>query len=107
MAQTAAERTSGSLSPRASPRDRVALGSLISPRIRAAQNRARLEDRGVQDGEITPACAQACPSEAIVFGDLHDRGSRVAALARDPRGYHVLPALNTKPAITYLAKVTA
>jgi molybdopterin-containing oxidoreductase family iron-sulfur binding subunit len=74
-------------------------------RIRGAQNRARLEDRNVQDGEITPSCAQACPSEAIVFGDLRDPTSRVAALARDPRGYHVLAGLNTQPAITYLAKV--
>jgi molybdopterin-containing oxidoreductase family iron-sulfur binding subunit len=74
-------------------------------RIRGAQNRARLEDRNVQDGDITPSCAQACPSEAIVFGDLHDAASRVAALARDPRGYHVLAGLNTQPAITYLAKV--
>ena len=74
-------------------------------RIRGAQNRARLEDRNVEDGDITPSCAQACPSEAIVFGDLHDRTSRVAALARDPRGYHVLAGLNTQPAITYLAKV--
>src|SRR5438876_9760981 len=63
-------------------------------RIRGAQNRARLEDRNVQDGDITPSCAQACPSEAIVFGDLHDRTSRVAALAQDPRGYHVLEGLN-------------
>jgi len=74
-------------------------------RIRGAQNRARLEDRNVRDGEIVPACAQACPSEAIVFGDLHDRRSRVSELAQDPRGYHVLAGLNTKPAITYLAKV--
>ncbi len=74
-------------------------------RIRGAQNRARLEDRTVQDGEITPACAQACPSEAIVFGDLHDKASRVAALAQDPRGYHVLEGLNTQPGITYLARV--
>src|SRR2546421_357967 len=74
-------------------------------RIRGAQNRARLEDRNVQDGDITPSCAQACPSEAIVFGDLHDRTSRVAALAQDPRGYHVHTELNTKPAITYLARV--
>ncbi|HEY6159385.1 MAG TPA: molybdopterin-dependent oxidoreductase [Gemmatimonadales bacterium] len=74
-------------------------------RIRGAQNRARLEDRNVQDGDITPSCAQACPSEAIVFGDLRDPASRVAALARDPRGYHVLADLNTQPAITYLAKV--
>src|SRR3989454_3314785 len=51
-------------------------------RIRGAQNRARLEDRNVRDGEIVPACAQACPSEAIVFGDLHDRRSRVSELAR-------------------------
>ena len=74
-------------------------------RIRGAQNHARLEDRNVQDGDITPSCAQACPSEAIVFGDLHDKTSRVAALAEDPRGYHVLEGLNTKPAITYLARV--
>ena len=74
-------------------------------RIRGAQNRARLEDRNVQDGDITPACAQACPSEAIVFGDLHDTASLVAARARDPRGYHVLQGLNTKPGITYLARV--
>src|SRR2546421_12998381 len=72
---------------------------------RGRKNRARLEDRTVRDGEIVPACAQACPSEAIVFGDLHDRRSRVAELAQDPRGYHVLAGLNTKPAITYLAKV--
>src|SRR5205814_8929992 len=73
--------------------------------IDGAQNRARLEDRAVQDGEITPSCAQACPYESIVFGDLHDKTSRVAALAQDPRGYHVLAGLNTRPAITYLAKV--
>jgi anaerobic selenocysteine-containing dehydrogenase/Fe-S-cluster-containing dehydrogenase component len=74
-------------------------------RIRGAQNRARLEDRHVQDGDIVPSCAQACPSDAIVFGDLHDKTSRVAGLAQDPRGYHVLAGLNTQPAITYLAKV--
>ena len=74
-------------------------------RVRAAQNRARLEDRSVRDGDITPACAQACPSAAIVFGDLHDRTSLVARLAEDPRGYHVHAELNTRPAITYLARV--
>jgi len=74
-------------------------------RIRGAQNRARLEDRNVRDGEIVPACAQSCPSEAIVFGDLHDRNSQVSQLAGNPRGYHVLAGLNTKPAVTYLARV--
>jgi molybdopterin-containing oxidoreductase family iron-sulfur binding subunit len=76
-------------------------------RIRGAQNQARLEDRAVRDGDIVPACAQTCPSEAIIFGDLNDPRSRVHALAEDPRGYHVLAGLNTKPGITYLAKVTA
>jgi len=74
-------------------------------RIRGGQNRAKLEDRAVQDGDIVPACAQGCPSEAIVFGDLHDPTSRVAKLAADPRSYHVLEELNTKPGITYLARV--
>jgi anaerobic selenocysteine-containing dehydrogenase/Fe-S-cluster-containing dehydrogenase component len=74
-------------------------------RIRAAQNQARLEDRPVRDGEIVPACAQTCPSEAIVFGDLHDPSSQIAKLAQHPRGYHVLEGLNTKPGITYLARV--
>jgi molybdopterin-containing oxidoreductase family iron-sulfur binding subunit len=76
-------------------------------RIRGAQNQARLEDRNVGDGDIVTACQQTCPSDAIVFGDLNDRRSRVYELAGNPRGYHVLAGLNTKPAITYLARVVA
>jgi molybdopterin-containing oxidoreductase family iron-sulfur binding subunit len=76
-------------------------------RIRGAQNQARLEGHEVRDGDIVPACAQTCPSEAIVFGDLNDRRSEVFRLAGNPRGYHVLAGLNTKPAITYLARVVA
>ena len=76
-------------------------------RIRGAQNQARLENRSVRDGDILTACQQTCPSDAIVFGDLNDRRSRVSQLAGDPRGYHVLAGLNTKPAITYLARVVA
>jgi anaerobic selenocysteine-containing dehydrogenase/Fe-S-cluster-containing dehydrogenase component len=74
-------------------------------RIRGAQNNARLENRGIRDGEFTTACAQACPSDAIVFGNAADPGSRVAQLQQDPRGYRVLEDLNTRSAITYLAKV--
>ena len=51
------------------------------------------------------ACAQACPSDAIVFGDARDAGSRVARLRQDPRGYRILEETNTRPAITYLAEV--
>jgi len=76
-------------------------------RIRGAQNQARLEDRNVQDGDIVTACQQTCPSDAIVFGDLNDKNSRVSQLAGNPRGYHVLAGLNTKPAVTYLARVVA
>jgi molybdopterin-containing oxidoreductase family iron-sulfur binding subunit len=74
-------------------------------RIRGAQNDARLENRRLRDGEIVTACAQACPSDAIVFGDVNDPRSRVARLQQDPRGYRVLEDLNTRSAITYLAKV--
>ena len=74
-------------------------------RIRGAQSQARLEDRPLRDGEFTTACAQACPSDAIVFGDMRDPNSRVAQIRKDPRGYHVLEDVNTRPAVTYLAKV--
>ncbi|MGH7580588.1 MAG: molybdopterin-dependent oxidoreductase [Gemmatimonadales bacterium] len=74
-------------------------------RIRDTQNHARLEDRPIRDGEFTTACAQACPSDAIVFGNAKDGTTRVARLKQDPRGYHVLEDLNVRPAVTYLAKV--
>jgi anaerobic selenocysteine-containing dehydrogenase/Fe-S-cluster-containing dehydrogenase component len=74
-------------------------------RIRGAQNDARLENRPLRDGEFTTACAQACPSDAIVFGNVKDPTSRVALLQQNPRGYRVLEDLNTRSAITYLAEV--
>jgi molybdopterin-containing oxidoreductase family iron-sulfur binding subunit len=75
-------------------------------RIRDRQHQAKLQKRErLEDGEILTACEQTCPSEAIVFGDLNDPGSRVARLARDQRQYHVLGDLNTRPAVTYLKKV--
>jgi molybdopterin-containing oxidoreductase family iron-sulfur binding subunit len=74
-------------------------------RIRGAQHRARLEDRDLRDGDVVTACAQACPSGALVFGDLHDPESAVSRVAADPRGYHVLEDLNVRPSVTYLAKV--
>ncbi len=76
-------------------------------RIRAAELLAKREGRELQDREIAPACAQTCPTRAIVFGDLKDPKSEVATMSKDPRAYHVLEDLNTRPAITYLKKVIA
>jgi molybdopterin-containing oxidoreductase family iron-sulfur binding subunit len=74
-------------------------------RIEAGKMAAKREQRMLRDSEIVPACAQTCPADAIVFGDLHDPNSRVSQAARLARGYHVLEELNTKPAITYLRRV--
>jgi molybdopterin-containing oxidoreductase family iron-sulfur binding subunit len=75
-------------------------------RLRAAKDAAKDDGRRkVRDGEVTPACVQTCPADAIVFGNLDDPESRVSKMAQDPRGYHILGEINTKPAITYLARV--
>ena len=75
-------------------------------RIRAAKDLAKDEDkRRVRDGEVTPACVQSCPTEAMLFGDRNDPDSRVSKMADNPRGYHVLEELNTTPSIVYLSRV--
>jgi molybdopterin-containing oxidoreductase family iron-sulfur binding subunit len=75
-------------------------------RIQAGKIEAEKENRRVRDGEIRTACQAACPTGAIVFGDIHDSSSRVAALKREPRNYGVLAELNTRPRTTYLARLT-
>lgn len=59
----------------------------------------------VVDGEVRTACQQACPADAILFGDRNDPKSTVAQLWNDARGYWVLEEYNVRPQITYLAKV--
>jgi len=77
-------------------------------RIREKEHQARIAGRPLRDGEIQPACAQTCPGEAIVFGNIKDPGSRVAQVAASGRGYRVLDGhLNTQPAVTYLKRVVA
>jgi molybdopterin-containing oxidoreductase family iron-sulfur binding subunit len=74
-------------------------------RIRGAQHRARLEDRPLAEADVQTACQQACPSGAIIFGNVNDPGSKVVQAKQDRRGYRVLEDLNTRSSITYLAKV--
>ncbi len=72
--------------------------------IRAGQRPGRV-DGPMPDGEIETACQQACPTEAIVFGDLSDQTSRVAKLFRDNRSYDLLPETYTKPRNRFLARI--
>jgi Fe-S-cluster-containing dehydrogenase component len=74
-------------------------------RINAAKIDTEKQDRRIEDGEIKTACQQACPADAIVFGDLNDPKSRVAQLQSDVRNYALLAELNTRPRTTYLGAV--
>ena len=74
-------------------------------RIRDAEHRAKAENREVAPDEFTTACAQACPSRAIVFGDAASEQWSVARQVEDARAYHVFEELNTFTAVVYLKKV--
>lgn len=73
-------------------------------RINGTQIQAKAEGRELKDGDIKPACVQACPSSALVFGDLHDPESAVSRLARSPRGSKLLEDEGTYPNVTYLPR---
>jgi molybdopterin-containing oxidoreductase family iron-sulfur binding subunit len=74
-------------------------------RIRDAEHLAKLENRSVEPDEFTTACAQACPSRAIVFGDAANEEWTVSRQVEDTRAYHVFEELNTFTAVVYLQKV--
>ena len=73
-------------------------------RIRTGKDSAKDAGRLVKDGEIQTACQQACPTEAIVFGNLLDKNSKASRLAEADRKFRVLEILGTNPAIHYLNK---
>jgi molybdopterin-containing oxidoreductase family iron-sulfur binding subunit len=74
-------------------------------RITAARIEADKENRAIADGEVVTACQQACPASAITFGNINDKGSRVAKLQADERSYQVLADQNTRPRTKYVAAV--
>jgi molybdopterin-containing oxidoreductase family iron-sulfur binding subunit len=71
-------------------------------RIRIARDRAKDEKRLIRDGEVIPACAQSCPTGAIVFGNLLDKNSKISGLTGSDRAYRVFEELGTDPAVYYL-----
>ena len=74
-------------------------------RIEAAKITADKENRPIRDGEVITACQQACPTDAILFGNQNDKTSKVAKRKADERNYPVLADLNYKPRTTYTAGV--
>jgi molybdopterin-containing oxidoreductase family iron-sulfur binding subunit len=74
-------------------------------RINDARKKAKKENRSVEDGEVVTACQAACPTQAIVFGNINDKNSRVAKLKAEPHDYGLLKELNTRPRRTYLVRI--
>jgi MoCo/4Fe-4S cofactor protein with predicted Tat translocation signal len=86
--------------------------TFCTQRIQSAKQTAKNEfakgerpSERVLDGEVTPACGQTCPTQAITFGDLNDPDSRVSQLTKNDRAYTMLAELNVRPRLSYLAKV--
>jgi len=74
-------------------------------RITNTRIEAEKQGRRIKDGEVQTACQQACPTRAIIFGDLNDRGAEVVKLKALPMDYGILEELTTKPRTTYLARL--
>ena len=80
--------------------------SMCVQRIEEARIQARQLGTPIADGAIQMACEQSCPANAIVFGDLQDSKSRIAALRRDPRYFRLLEELNVDPGVGYVARAS-
>ncbi|WP_224366343.1 TAT-variant-translocated molybdopterin oxidoreductase [Hyalangium versicolor] len=74
-------------------------------RIESARITSRVERRAIREGEVRTACQQACPTEAIVFGNLNDPRSAVTRLHQDPRHYKLLHELGTEPRTVHLVRL--
>jgi Fe-S-cluster-containing dehydrogenase component len=74
-------------------------------RISGARIAAKIAGRPLRDGDVVPACQQACPTQAISFGDITDPDSEVSRRKASPRDYSLIEEANTRPRTTYLARV--
>ena len=79
--------------------------SLCVQRIQDVKIQAKKEGRTIRDGEIQPACAQSCPSKAIVFGDMNDPKSQLVKQMNNPRHYGVLEEIGVRPSVGYMTLV--
>lgn len=79
--------------------------SMCVQRIQAGKLEAKKAGTPVQDGMIQTACAEACPTNAITFGDINDKGSQVRKNHDGKRGYYALEEIGTRPNIAYMLKV--
>ncbi len=76
--------------------------SFCIQRIQSVKNKAKKEARQINDGEVETACMQVCPANAITFGDLNDKNSKVFKLKNSPDNYDLLGELGTKPSVSYM-----
>jgi molybdopterin-containing oxidoreductase family iron-sulfur binding subunit len=81
--------------------------SFCVQRLQEAKLNAKKEDRVLKDGEAKTACMQACPTDAIVFGNVHDKESRISKMREEneARTFYVIEQLHTLPNINYLARI--
>ena len=92
--------------------------SMCVQRIQSGKLTAKKEGRKVQDGDINTACAAACPTNAIVFGDMNDQESNITKMLKiqedttsaikevnEERAYHVLEEINVSPNVWYFTKI--
>tara|TARA_Y100000588_G_scaffold387041_1_gene483912 strand:+ start:4415 stop:5149 length:735 start_codon:yes stop_codon:yes gene_type:complete len=73
-------------------------------RIQRGKREASADGNDIADGDIQPACVQSCPAEAMVFGDLTDKNSKVSQWSQSGRSEQLLDELGTKPRVFYLEK---
>lgn len=79
--------------------------SMCVQRIQAGKLEAKKQSRPVKDQEIQTACSEACPTNAIVFGDYNDNESVVTAQTKNPRSYYLLEEVGVKPNVIYQTKI--